>query len=88
MTLFGVLTNELCIGRYVNNQKTTKLQSRPFRNPERVGTTILPRIISLRILDQARKRLDERRPKPLPREAMVEGLRDLWVEKGRYRETS
>ncbi|MER8375922.1 hypothetical protein [Mesorhizobium sp. M1406] len=40
------------------------------------------------VLDQARKRLDERRPKPLPREAMLEGLRDLWVEKGRYRETS
>lgn len=87
--LYGVLTNELCIGRYVHNRKTQKLQSPSRRNPEAlwVRTTIFPPIISERVFKRAQERLHERRPKPLPREQMLKGLRDLWVEKGRLSTT-
>lgn len=83
--LLGVLTNELCIGRYVYNRKTQKLQSPLRRNPESlwVRKNIFPPIISEQTFNRAQDRLRERRINPVSREKMLDGLRNLWLEKGR-----
>lgn len=90
-TIRNVLTNEYCIGRYTYNRTTQKLQT-PLRiNPEAlwIRTSVCPPIVSEKTFRRAQERLTEQSPKwrslfnPDARERMLNGLRDLWVQKGR-----
>lgn len=82
-----ILANELCIGRYVYNRTSARLQARPCQNPQDVWIRApldVPALVSEELFAKAQTRLAERGPtKKLDPEKLLNDLRALLSAKGR-----
>jgi DNA invertase Pin-like site-specific DNA recombinase len=82
-----ILANELCVGRYVYNRTSARLQARPRENPQDVwirASLDIPVLVSEELFAKAQARLAERGPtKKLDPKKLLDDLRALLRTKGR-----
>lgn len=81
----AVLKSELCIGWYLYNRTSQKLQARPSRNPTEAWVRVrsgLPSIISDEVFANAQACLAARRTEKLDSEKLLQDLRTLVATKG------
>lgn len=85
-----LLRSELCIGLYLYNRTSAKLQARISRNPEDIWVRApagIPSLISEEMFARAQSCLGARRTKKHDPEKLLQDLRTLVAEKGYVSET-
>lgn len=81
----AVLKSELCVGRYVYNRTSEKLQSARRQNPESVwirASTGSPSIVPEALFEEAQACLSDRKSIKLDSEDLLEDLREILKTRG------